>query len=166
MAQLEDILDSLVEKQRLFVYAYFANDYNSTEAAKQAGYGGNNLNRVGHELKNKPKVKEAIRLMAQKRIDEINVTEEYVLKKLIRTVESAEAEGNHGSVLRGLELAARHLGMLRDRTEITGKDGSAIKYEEIQNDAAEFARSISRIATRDGKREDPLRLVSGGSGKP
>ena len=163
---LDEILDSLVEKQRLFVHAYFATEYNSTEAAKLAGYGGNNLNRVGHELKNKPKIKEAIRLMAQKRIDQISVTEEYVLKKLIRTVEAAESEGNHGSVLRGLELAARHLGMLRDRTEITGKDGSAIKYEEIQNDAAEFARSISRIASRDGKREDSLRLVSGSTSKP
>lgn len=148
----------------MFVEAYFTNDYNATEAARTAGYTGNNLNRVGHELLSKPHIRAAIQKRADEKLKEISLTEEYVVRKLVRTIEKAEQDNNLAAVLRGIELAAKNLGMLRDRTEITGKDGEAIKYEEIQNEAADFARTISRIATRDGAGEDPLRVITGGKG--
>jgi len=152
----------LTMKQRLFVEAYFACNYNATEAARQAGYNGQNLNRVGSELLTKPHVKAAIEELANKKIREISLNEEYVIRKLVKTIEKAEQDNNLTAVLRGIELAAKNLGMLRDRTEITGKDGEAIKYEEVQNAAADFARTISRIATRGGEGEDPLRVIPGG----
>jgi len=151
-------------RQQMFVEAYFTNDYNATEAARTAGYTGNNLNRVGHELLSKPHIRAAIQKRADEKLKEISLTEEYVVRKLVRTIEKAEQDNNLAAVLRGIELAAKNLGMLRDRTEITGKDGEAIKYEEIQNEAADFARTISRIATRDGAGEDPLRVITGGKG--
>lgn len=149
-------------KQKLFVEAYFANDYNATEAARAAGYSQANPNKIGHELLSKPHIKAAIAKRADEKVKEISITEEYVLRKLVRTIEKAELDNNLTAVLRGIELAAKNLGMLRDRTEITGKDGEAIKYEEIQNDAADFARSISRIAKRGGTGENPLVAISGG----
>ena len=151
-------------KQQLFVEAYFANDYNATEAAKAAGYSPNNPTKVGHELLSKPHIKAAIQRRAEEKLKEISLTEEYVIRKLVRTIEKAEQDNNLAAVLRGIELAAKNLGMLRDRTEITGKDGEAIKYEEVANDAADFARTISRIAQRDGEGEDSLRVIPGGKG--
>lgn len=155
---------TLTMKQQLFVEAYFANDYNATEAARVAGYSGDNHNKIGHELLMKPHIKAAIDKRAQEKLKEISLTEEYVIRKLVRTIEKAEQDNNLAAVLRGIELAAKNLGMLRDRTEITGKDGEAIKYEEVQNEAADFARSISRIAARDGEGENPLRAIPGGKG--
>lgn len=149
-------------KQKLFVEAYFANDYNATEAARAAGYSGDNHNRIGSELLAKPHVKAAIDARAQEKLKEISLSEEYVIRKLVRTIEKAEQDNNLTAVLRGIELAAKNLGMLRDRTEITGKDGEAIKYEEVANDAADFARTISRIAQRGGEGEDSLRVITGG----
>jgi hypothetical protein len=149
----------LTMKQQLFVEAYFSSDYNATEACRKAGYNGNNLNRVASQLLAKPNVKAAIDTLAKKKLEEVSLTEQYVIKKLVRTIEKAEQDNNLAAVLRGIELAAKNLGMLRDRTEITGKDGEAIKYEEVQNEAADFVRSLSSIA----KRSTPdLKVVEGG----
>ena len=151
-------------RQQYFVEAYFANDYNAAEAARIAGYSQANANKIGHELLSKPHIKAAIQKRADEKLKEISLTEEYVIRKLVRTIEKAEQDNNLAAVLRGIELAAKNLGMLRDRTEITGKDGEAIRYEEIQNEAADFARTISRIAVRGGEGENPLRAIPGGKG--
>jgi phage terminase small subunit len=148
-------------RQQMFVEAYFTSDYNATEAARIAGYSGENLNKVGHELLSKPHIRAAIQKRAEERLKEISLTEEYVIRKLVRTIEKAEQDNNLTAVLRGIELAAKNLGMLRDKVEHTGKDGEAIKYEDIQNEAADFTRSISRIATRGREGKNPLKLVSG-----
>lgn len=137
----------LTELQRRFVAAYFTCNYNATEAASLAGYNGN-VKQIGHELKNKPHVAAAIGVEAKKRIEKISLTEDYVLRKLVRTIEKAEEDNNLTAVLRGIELAARNLGMLRDKTEITGKDGEAIKYEEIKNEADEFTRRVLSLSKR------------------
>ena len=160
----QDPEKELTMKQRLFVEAYFASDYNASEAARIAGYGGENHNRIGHELLSKPHIKAAIDARAQEKIKEISLTEEYVIRKLVKTIERAEVDNNLTAVLRGIELAAKNLGMLRDRTEITGKDGEAIRYEEVQNEAADFARRIAGIAKRGGETENPLRAIPGGKG--
>lgn len=150
----------LTMKQRLFVEAYFANNYNATEAAKEAGYNGNNLNRIGHELLQKPHVKAAVEELAQKRIKEISLTEEYVIRKLVRTIEKAEQDNNLSAVLRGIELAAKNLGMLRERTEISGPDGDAIRMENVDNEAKDFARKIASIGRRSGT--TGLAVIEGG----
>lgn len=152
----------LTMKQRLFVEAYFANNYNATEAAREAGYNGPNLNRIGHELLQKPHVKAAVEELAQKRIKEISLTEEYVIRKLVRTIEKAEQDNNLGAVLRGIELAAKNLGMLRERTEISGPDGDAIRMENVENEAKDFARKIASIGRRSPTVSPDLEVIEGG----
>ncbi len=46
---------------------------------------------------------------------------------------------------------AKLYGLLTDKTELTGKDGSAIKIEGIKADAESFTRAITGIATRAGE---------------
>lgn len=140
-----DVDQPLTMKQQLFVEAYFASDYNATEACRVAGYKGNNHNRIASQNLAKPNVRAALDKLAQKKLDEISLTEHYVVKKLIKTIEKAEQDNNLTAVLRGIELAAKNLGMLRDRTEITGKDGDPIRYEEMQREADEFTRKIMNL---------------------
>lgn len=44
----------------------------------------------------------------------------------------------------------RHLGMFKDRVEVTGKDGGAIEIDQVRNDADAFTRSIAGLAARGG----------------
>ena len=147
----EEIFSKLSVKERLFVEAYFACEYNAAEAIRQAGYNTKYPNKMGHQLTNKPHVKAAIDVYKKEKIDEVSVTAEYVLRKLVRTVEKAEKQNNHNATLRGLELLAKHLGMFIERTEITGKDGEAIQLEKIQNDADAFASAIASLTKRGGE---------------
>lgn len=152
MRPIED--RELTLKQNLFVEAYVSSDGNLTEAARKAGYKGNNLNKVASELKAKPHIKKAIDELTAKKIKELNVTKEYVLRKLVRTVEKAEDDNNHGATLRGLELLAKHLGMFIERQEISGPDGGAIVHEQkVKQDAADFASRLARLANAGGTGE-------------
>lgn len=154
----------LTMKQQLFVEAYFASDYNATEACRKAGYNGNNLNRVATELLAKPNVAAAVGKLAEKKLSEVALTEQYIIKKLVSTLEKAERQENFTAVLRSLELAMKNLGMLRDRTEITGKDGEAIQYEEIQNEADAFQRRITSLAKRGRTGGDNVVPIAGSEG--
>lgn len=144
----EEILSALSPKERLFVEAYFACDYNGSEAIRQAGYDTKYPNKMASEMLRKPKIKAAVDVLKEERLEEVTVSAEYVLRKLVRTVEKAEKQNNHNATLRGLELLAKHLGMFIERTEITGKDGEAIQLEKIQNDADAFASAIASLTKR------------------
>lgn len=162
--ELLEAMESLTVKQRLFVESYLHNDYNGSKAILDAGYKTSNPRQMASEMIRKPHIKACIELYAEHKAKELRIEPEYVLKKLMATIEKAEKTDNHNAVLRGLELAARHLGMLTDKQEITGKDGAAIKYEEVKNEAADFTRAISGLAERSRKGGDSLKVVSGGKG--
>lgn len=44
----------------------------------------------------------------------------------------------------------RHLGMFKDKVEVTGKDGGAIEIDQVRSDADAFTRSIAGLASRTG----------------
>lgn len=44
----------------------------------------------------------------------------------------------------------KHLGMFRDRVELTGKDGNPIEIDQVNTDADAFTRSVARLASRRG----------------
>lgn len=154
-ARLLELQGSMTPKQNLFLAAYTTNGYNGADAIRKAGYETPYPNKMGAQVLNNKKVKEAFQLMQKKAIESISISPDYVVKKLVKTVEKAELENNHTAVLRGLELIAKHLGMFIERTEISGKDGEAIQLERVSNEAADFARTISSLARRGGKGEVP-----------
>ena len=81
----------------------------------------------------------------------MELTVDYVVNKLVAIVEETEA-GNPNAALRGLELLAKHLGMLKEKTEISGPNGGAIEYEQkVKEDAANLESAIARLAERGGK---------------
>lgn len=87
------------------------------------------------------------------RRERMELTADYVLTKLIDIVEKQE-EGNPQAALRGLELLGKHLGLYRDRQEISGPDGGAIEMEQkVKEDVADFTSSLSRLIDRGGTPE-------------
>ena len=150
----EEFFDGLTMKEKLFVAAYFKNDYNASKAILEAGYKTKYPNKMGTQLKQRPRVKAALDAYGQKQLNEVSVSPEYVLRKLIRTVEKAEQQDQHGATLRGLELLAKHLGMFVERQEISGPDGGAIVHEQkVKQDAADFASRLARLANAGGTGE-------------
>lgn len=147
-ARWDELQDKLSEKEKLFVAAYVSNGYNGAEAVRKAGYNTKYPNKIGSQMTAKPNIKEAIRLLQSDKLAEVSISPEYVIKKLVKTVELAESEGNHTATLRGLELIAKHLGMFIERTEISGRDGEAIQIEKVRNEAADFTRTISSLIRR------------------
>lgn len=70
---------------------------------------------------------------------------QWVLNKLMNIVQETETD-NPQAALRGLELLGKHLGLYRERQEITGADGAAIKYEqEIKKGAEEFTNKLDKL---------------------
>lgn len=165
--ETEDVLECLTPLQLSFAEEYIV-DFNITQAAIRAGTQSKFPNRVGHAMHTNPKVRRAVNYLLATRADKSTIKPDYVIRKLISTVEKCEDDENYNptAVLRGLELLARHLGMFVEKTEITGKDGGALQYEKISEDANDFARTISRLAKRgreDGASEDSDTGDSGSS---
>lgn len=93
-------------------------------------------------------------------IKKIQLTREWVLEQLIEVVEMAKAldpivskdgqttgevKQNLSAANKALELLGKERGMFTDRTEVTGKDGGAIKHEvshTMDKDAIELLGKI------------------------
>jgi len=149
---LQAVLDALTDKQRRFVEEYMT-DLNATQAVIRAQYETKNAKQLGHQLLTNPGIRFAIDGLKAQRTKNSDVTADWVLKKIVDTITRCEMEDdyNPNAILRGTELLAKHLGMFIERTEISGKDGEAIKYEKVKQDADDFASAIAGLAKRAGK---------------
>jgi len=153
----------LSSKMALFVEEYMI-DLNASEAVLRAGYKTKTPNRLGTELLRHPLVSASISKRKETRSNRLELTADYVLTKLVDIVE--KSEDNPTAALRGLELLGKHLGLYRDRQEISGPDGGAIEMEQkAEKNAADFTSKLSRLARRSGEGEVIKFPVSGGKSK-
>ena len=140
----------LTPMQEIFLQEYMV-DYNASRAILKAGYKTKNPNRLGTDLLNHPLIQKELSERTKERRERMELTVDYVVNKLVSIVEETEA-GNPNAALRGLELLAKHLGMLKEKTEISGPNGGAIEYEQkVKEDAANLESAIARLAERGGK---------------
>lgn len=139
----------LSAKMQNFVDEYFV-DFNGSAAVKRAGYKSKAPNRLAGKLLNHPLVIEAVAEKKKERQEKTELSAEYVIQKLIAIAERNE-EGNPTAALRSLELLGKHLGLYRDRQEISGPDGEAIQMEQkVKQNVDEFTSRITRLAARGG----------------
>lgn len=143
------VLDALSPQQRLFCEEYIK-DFNGSAACKRAGYQAREPNKMAYQLLNNPGIRYGIDALLAERSKTVEVDVNYIVKKIVRSLERAEDKENEPAVLRAAELLARHKGMFIDRQEISGPDGDAIRMEKIENDAADFKSAIIRLAKRSG----------------
>lgn len=154
---VQAIIDNLSIKQRRFCEEYIL-DFNGGEAINRAGYKTNHASKMAYELLKKPAIKLVIDALTETKASKAAIHPGYVIKKITRTIEKAEMDNNHTAVLRGCELLARHLGMFIERTEISGPDGEAIKYERVQEAADAFSSAIASLVERAGE-DEPIIVV-------
>lgn len=141
------VVKHLTPRQKAFCQEYVV-DFNATQATIRAGYSPKNADKQGYlNLMN-----EGIRayisdLTLSKQAKIVSVTPDYIVQKINEIIQ--KDDGKDADKLRGLELLARHLGMFIDRTEISGKDGEAIKIERAEAESAELKKAIERLARRN-----------------
>lgn len=143
----------LTHKQAAFVEEYLI-DLNASQAILRAGYKTRNQDKMGTQLLQHPLVKEAVEARLAERRERTVVDQDYVLNNLVAIVEDTK-NGNPNAALRGLELLGKHLGLYRDKQEISGPDGGAIEMEQkkVEEDVADFTSRIARLAKRNGTNE-------------
>jgi phage terminase small subunit len=108
----------LTTKQRLFVENYLINP-NATEAARQAGYKGNDvtLGAVGAENLKKPQIAAFI----QQRVEDVIITADEVLGDL-KKIKDGKGERTSDK-LKALELLGKYLKLFTDKIEHGGEVG-------------------------------------------
>lgn len=145
---IQDVIDSLSDKQRLFAEEYLK-DLNATQAALRAGYTSRNATKVAYQLMENQAIRITIDALRAERSKGTDVTKDFVLRGIQKAIRLAEESNNLNALLRGHELLARHLGMFIERTEISGPDGDAIKMEQkVKEDVAAFTTSLARLSSR------------------
>ena len=152
---------NLTPKQQRFVEEYLI-DLNATQAAIRAGYSEKTAAVIGAENLIKPYIQKAIQEAQNKLTERTEITQDYVLtniKKVIERCMQQEAvqardgspllvEGPEGDLaclfefketgaLKGLELLGKHLGMFKEKIELTGKDGGSLGIKVVFEDDGE-----------------------------
>jgi phage terminase small subunit len=149
-------------KMLRFVDEYML-DLNASQAVVRAGYKTRNKDKMATQLMQHPLVRREIAERTAQRREKMDLSAEYVINKLINIVESTD-EGNPQAALRGLELLGKHLGLFKERQEISGPDGGAIEMEqkEIKQSVSDFTSKLARL-TKRGEDDNvvPLRKEGG-----
>ena len=136
----------------IFVDEYMV-DFNATRSVIRAGYKTKYPDKMATELMRHPLVAQALKERMQDKRERTELSADYVITKLINIVE--DAQDNPNAALRGLELLGKHLGLFKERQEISGPDGGAIEVEqkEIQKNVADFTSKLARLSGRSGTGE-------------
>ncbi len=148
------IEDALTPRQLAFCKEYII-DHVAKAAAIRAGYSPHTAGPISTNLMRYRSINRLIELYTQSNAQRITTVDaDYIINKIVEIVTTANRDGDK---LRGLELLARAKGLFIERTEITGRDGEAIRIEETRNQAEEVARSLREMGKKTG-----LSVVTGG----
>jgi len=146
--QQQALEDAMPPRQRAFCREYTL-DYNGKEAAIRAGYASRFAQQTAVNLLLYRGINRLIEIYTESKAQKITaVNPDWVISKITEIVTNDDAR--HGDKLRGLELLAKHLGMFIERTEISGRDGEAIKIEETKQQASEVARRVREMGKKAG----------------
>lgn len=134
--------DTLTPKQEAFCREYVTNGGNATQAAISAGYSTDTARSIACENLTKPDIELRIQAIRAELGKSTGITVEYILNGLkenfersmqYREVTDKEGNGTGEFVYRGdvanrsLEMMGKHIGMWKDKVEVTGKDGTPIE---------------------------------------
>jgi phage terminase small subunit len=143
----------LTPKMVSFIDAYFGEaNFNATKAYELSAYESTSPNTAmrSAELMRHPLIIEEIKRRQAERTDKSEVKAEFLINKLMQMIE-AEQERNPNAALRAIELAGKSIALWKERQEISGPDGEAIRHEQnVKESVAEFTSRISSLAKRQG----------------
>lgn len=113
--------ESLTAKQLRFCEEYII-DSNGARAATVAGYKERSAKEIASENLTKPNVAQYIAYLRSKQSVSTQITAEYVLKGLKKVADRCADEDTfeHAGANRAFELIGKHLGMFKDKIELSG----------------------------------------------
>jgi phage terminase small subunit len=156
---LDAVILGLTVRQRRFAEEYII-DFNGAAATVRAGYAPHYADRQAHLLLKHAGVAFYIDHLTRTKENKIvSVNPEYVIQGIIAILNKEAARD--GDKLRGYELLARHLGMLTDKHELTGKDGGALAVEQrrVEEEASSFTNLLIALAERQAREKKEVSLV-------
>jgi phage terminase small subunit len=107
---------ALTDKQKRFVTEYLV-DQNAAAAYRRAKYACKNDNVAkveGHRLLTNPNIASAIAAGQKKREEKTGITAEWALRRLQQEAELTGDGSSHSARVSALNLAMKHLGMLKE----------------------------------------------------
>lgn len=148
---------ALSPRQRAFAEEYLI-DFNASAAARRAGYSPNCIARQAHLLMRHEGVREYLDYLLKSQEAKIQTVDpDYVITKTTAIINKDSVRD--GDALRGLELIAKILGMLKEKTEISGPDGQAIEIE--QRTRQEVSELLTTLSALSKKAKKEIELVGG-----
>lgn len=149
--EIEEVKEELSVKQELFCQEYLI-DLNAKNSAIRAGYSENTAQEQGSRLLSYVKVQDRIKELQSERLKRVQVTQDYVLKTIIDTVErckqaepvmikvdgeyieSGEYKFDSNAVLKGAELLGKHIGLFekdnnQKKTELNFNLSDLVKFK-------------------------------------
>ena len=143
----------MTPKQEKFCLLYRETG-NASEAYRQSYNAGKmkpeTINRNAKALLDNSKIASRLQELGQVDMERHIVTADMIAAMLQEDRQFArEMETPSAAVTATMGLAKLY-GLLTDKTEVTGKDGAAIKIEAVKADAESFKRTIAGIAARIG----------------
>jgi phage terminase small subunit len=140
----------LTPKMAEFVDLYMLHG-SATKAIELGSYKTDHPHRHGQRLLQHPTIREEIMKRQAARSKKFEVTAEYLVEELTGILTKSKEDNNHTAALRAIELMGKTIALWKDRQEVTGADGEAIKHEQlIKENAADFTSRISGLAKRAG----------------
>lgn len=143
--QQQAIEDVLSPRQLAFCREYVL-DFKQAAAAVRAGYSAKAAESTSTNLMQYRGIRRLIELYTQSNAQRITTVDaDWIIQKVTEIVTTAPRDSDK---LAGLNLLAKHLGMFIERTEISGRDGEAIKIEETNTKANEVARRLREMGKK------------------
>ncbi len=116
----------LTQKERAYCRELVDNFQTKSEAARRAGYTTIRPNQKAYELEQKPKIQEEIERRQQIIAEKYNITQEYLVSRMLKAVDMAEQQERAKDMMDGLEKLSKVTGNWTEKKEVTGKDGGSI----------------------------------------
>ena len=140
-------------------------DWNASKAVIRAGYKTKNPNRIGTELLQHPLVQRELDARTETRREKMEFSADFLLTKLMAIINDPDIKTN--DTLRAIELAGKSIALWKERQEISGPDGDAIRVQEqhVEREIDDFKSRIASIADRGGAERVLPFPKPGGSGK-
>lgn len=149
---IEALERALTPRQLAFCREYVV-DFNGSAAAIRAGYAPAHSDKQAYLLLKNRGIRKYIEFLSTSKAAAIvSVNPDYIIQQITGVIHKPGAKDT--DVLRALDMLARHLGMYVDRTEISGKDGEAIRVEQevrqqkIQEEAASLVNQLRQMAAK------------------
>jgi len=138
---------ALTPRQVAFCKEYVV-DFNGAAAAVRAGYAPKNADRQAYLLQMNVGVRAYIEhLQLSHKAKAVDINPDWVTSETVKTYQETDKASDK---LRALELLSKILGMLKERTEISGPDGEAIRIqnEEIERETRALENLFETLAKK------------------